>query len=82
MTNTIYFKDDWLYPFKSEDTTDKPFYLDKRTKKIVPMMFKYKTGDHKNGYIEELKAKWIELVYKVISLLRLLSSFIYVNILH
>lgn len=66
MTNAIYFKGLWDDPFDSEDTQNKTFYVDKNKEKIVPTMNLNPAERYKYGHLEDLKARWIELVYKVI----------------
>src|SRR5262249_17927253 len=40
LTNAIYFKGDWLNPFKKETTKDLPFMMADGTKADAPLMFR------------------------------------------
>lgn len=61
LTNAIYFKAGWLYPFNKEYTSDAPFYTLDSQEVTVPMM--YTVEDF--GYTEEKDYyQAVELLYK------------------
>ncbi|XP_059544405.1 leukocyte elastase inhibitor-like [Myotis daubentonii] len=62
LVNAIYFKGNWQEKFSKKNTTDTPFRLNKKDKKIVKMM--YQTNTFSFGYIEDLKCRVLELPYQ------------------
>lgn len=65
LVNAIYFKGMWKNKFNPELTTDMTFYVNGKTAKQVPTM--YKESSYKYGVVPQMDAKFIELPYQVIS---------------
>jgi serpin B len=63
ITNAIYFKADWKFQFKKEETKEMDFYVKPGEKVKTEMMF-MKTGDTKFNYLETEELEIIELPYK------------------
>lgn len=66
LLNAVYFKGEWKIKFNSDDTIPRPFYHRKNgneVEKSVPTMSL--TSGFANGYFQDLKAKFIQLPYKV-----------------
>nr|UEP64297.1 teratocyte serpin II [Cotesia flavipes] len=61
LVNALYFKGDWVSPFKSYMTRSKPFNVDKKTTKEVDMMYQQKRFNY--GTLPELDAIYVELPY-------------------
>nr|XP_060630711.1 serpin B10-like [Anolis sagrei ordinatus] len=61
LVNALYFKGNWSKPFKREDTTERPFRLNKNTSKPVKMMFQHNIFNW--NYIKELQTQILELPY-------------------
>jgi serine protease inhibitor len=60
LTNAIYFKGDWQFPFEAENTSDLPFKLSTDTQVNVPTM--YHEGQFK--YMENSELQIVELPYQ------------------
>lgn len=63
LVNAIYLKAKWLNSFYADNTKLLPFYINSEEYKNVPMM--YQKNEFKCGNIEDLRAEYIELPYKV-----------------
>jgi serine protease inhibitor len=62
LTNAIYFKGDWLRPFKGEDTHNQPFHVTKTKDESVSMM--HQTGQFLHFTDEEKTFQLLEMPYK------------------
>ena len=62
LTNAIYFKGDWLRPFKGNDTFDQPFHVTKTKDEPVPMM--HQTGQFVHFTDEAKTFQLLEMPYK------------------
>jgi len=60
LTNAIYFKGNWQFPFEPENTSELPFHLSTDSKVDVPTM--YREGEFK--YMENQDLQIIELPYQ------------------
>lgn len=63
LVNAVYFKGQWKLKFDANNTHNKPFHVDEKTVKEVPTMFK--NGKLIYGELPNLKAKFVEIPYKV-----------------
>ncbi|XP_046960653.1 zonadhesin-like [Vanessa cardui] len=61
LVNAIYFKGDWLYPFKTENTQKQDFYVNKNKNVTVNMM--NQIGSFKYAEIKKSNIQVIELPY-------------------
>ncbi len=62
LTNAIYFKGDWLRPFKGNDTHNQPFHVTKTKDESVSMM--HQTGQFLHFADEEKTFQLLEMPYK------------------
>lgn len=60
LTNAIYFKGEWMSPFKPENTFEAPFYMSARDKANIRLM--HQTGKFK--YMENERLQMLELPYR------------------
>lgn len=63
LVNAVYFKGNWADKFNPNETKPRPFHVDATTTKDVPTMHRF--GKYRYGELPELKAKFVELPYKV-----------------
>ncbi|CAD6204863.1 GSCOCG00003019001-RA-CDS [Cotesia congregata] len=61
LVNALYFKGDWVSPFKSHMSQSKPFNVDEKTTKDVDTMYQQKRFNY--GTLPELDAIYVELPY-------------------
>jgi serpin B len=70
LINAIYFKGDWKYIFKEEDTEDKPFYLANSQSVQVPFMSqKAKVAYLKNSQFSMISLPYADTSYSMLILL-------------
>lgn len=62
LANAIYFKGDWLHPFKGEATHDQPFHVTPSKDVSVPMM--HQTGEFRHFADEGKTFQLLEMPYK------------------
>uniref|UniRef100_A0A8C5MNN0 Leukocyte elastase inhibitor n=1 Tax=Leptobrachium leishanense TaxID=445787 RepID=A0A8C5MNN0_9ANUR len=61
LVNAIYFKGDWAEKFNAQETTEKPFRLNKNNQTLVKMMYQKKKFPF--TYIPEINCRILELPY-------------------
>ncbi len=59
ITNAVYFKGDWTYPFDARNTRDEDFHLAPASKIKAPIM--HRSGEFRHGAIDDLQV--LELPY-------------------
>lgn len=59
LADAVYFKGKWAYPFKTEDTKERPFYLRTGSQQSVPMMIQTRSM----GYLQRPEYQAVRLAY-------------------
>ena len=79
LVNAVYFKGNWLRKFDSALTKVEPFFLGSKDNKMDAKMMHIE-ADFRSGYVNELKARVVELPYVVI-IIKTIKKVLLLNIL-